>query len=260
MPLLRGRAFERSDDSSSAPVLMINETLARLNYPGVDPVGRMVTWNGKPHWRIIGVVGATRLDSLSEDAIPILYTTPLQSPRRSRYFVVRADTPPDQLLVAARRALRSVDPTIAITDALPMSRRIHASLGGQRFRAALMATLGALALVLAIVGIYGVVAYSVSRRVREIGIRMALGEGVSDVRRRVVFDALRVAALGIALGVPLAAAAGKWLTVFLVGVSPHDLTLFVAAASVLMAVVIGAAYGPARRAARVDPMSALRAD
>jgi putative ABC transport system permease protein len=183
-----------------------------------------------------------------------------QSSRRARYFVIRSDLPADQILAAARAALRRIDPTIALTDPATMEQRIQASLGAQRFRAALMATLGVLALALAVIGIYGVVAYSVTRRTREIGIRMALGEAAGDVRRRVVGDALRVAAIGIALGFVLAVGAGKWLTVFLISVSPYDVTLLGTAAAVLTAVVVAAAYGPARRAARVDPVTALRGE
>jgi ABC-type antimicrobial peptide transport system permease subunit len=183
-----------------------------------------------------------------------------QAPRRGRSIVVRADAPADQVISAARLTLRRIDPTIALTDVATMDQRVQASLGAQRFRAALMATLGALALVLAVIGIYGVVAYSVSRRTREIGIRMALGEASHEVRRRVVVDAFRGASWGLGLGAALALASGKWLTVFLVGVSPYDGAMLSVAFGLIAAVIVVAAYGPARRAARVDPVTALRAD
>src|SRR5262249_37659209 len=152
--------------------------------------------------------------------------------------------------------LRQIDQTIALTDIATMQQRIENSLGAQRFRAALMATLGALALALAVIGIYSVVAYSVSRRTREIGIRMALGEASHAVRRRVVMDALRNASWGLAIGVGLALLSGKWLTSFLVDVSPHDAAILTSAFGLLGGVVVAAAYGPARRAARVDPVTA----
>jgi ABC-type antimicrobial peptide transport system permease subunit len=190
----------------------------------------------------------------------MLYASTRQAPRRSRYFLIRSDLPSDQVLTAARAALRRIDGTIALTDVSTMERRVDASLGAQRFRAALMAALGGLALVLAVVGIYGVVAQTVTRRTREIGIRMALGEAAHEVQRRVVVDALRVASVGIVAGVVLALLAGKWLTVFLVNVSPYDARLLGGAAVALAVVVSAAAYGPARRAARVDPVTALRAD
>ena len=220
--LVRGRSFTPQDDSASEHVVMINEVLARRIYPGQDPVGRLIAWNGQPHWRIVGVLATTRQYSLSEDPTPILYVPERQAPRRSRYVVVRGDAPAEQVIASARVALRQIDPTIALTDVETMERRIDNSLGAQRFRAALMATLGALALALAVIGIYGVVAYSVSRRTREIGIRMALGEASGAVRRRVVIDAFRSASWGLGIGVGLALLSGKWLTSFLVDVSPHD--------------------------------------
>jgi putative ABC transport system permease protein len=260
IPLLRGRSFTRQDDSASEHVAMINEAAATRFYPGQDPVGHRVRWNGQDHWRIVGVVGSTHLGSLSDELAPVLYVPASQAPRRSRYLVVRADVSPEQVIAAARTALRQIDPTIALSDIATMEERIERSLGAERFRAALMATLGALALALAIVGIYGVVAYSVSRRTREIGIRMALGEASHEVRRRVVLDALRLAGLGLVIGVALALFSGKCLTVFLVGVNPYDGLMLAATTGILTAVIVAAAYGPARRAARVEPVTALRAD
>ena len=213
-----------------------------------------------PHWRVIGVVASTHLAALSDEMKPVLYIPEEQAPGRSRYVVVRGHASMSDIIAQTRARLRDIDPTVALTDIDTMDRRIALSLGAERFRAVLMATLGGLALALAIVGIYGVVAYSVSRRTREIGIRMALGEASSDVRRRVVTDALRVASAGLAIGLVLALLGGKWLSAFLVGVSPNDGRLLTATASVLVAVVAATAYGPARRAAKVDPMTALRAD
>lgn len=260
IPIVRGRSFAARDDSASEHVVLINDALAKRDYAGLDPVGRFITWNGQPHWRIVGVLGSTRMRSLDEAPLPVLYVPEAQAPRRSRYLVVRSDASADQVVAAARIALRRIDPTIALADVATMERRIDASLGAQRFRAVLMTTLGALALVLALVGIYSVVGYSVSRRTREIGIRMALGEASHAVRRRVVYDAFRVAALGLAVGIVIALVCGKWLTAFLVGVNPYDGLLLAAATVMLAGVVLAAAYGPARRAARIDPMEALRAD
>jgi ABC-type antimicrobial peptide transport system permease subunit len=191
---------------------------------------------------------------------PVLYIPEAQAPRQSRYVVVRGNASAKEIMSAARARLREIDPTVALTDVATMDERIASSLGAERFRAVLMATLGTLALVLAIVGIYGVVAYSVSRRTREIGIRMALGEASHEVRRRVVADALRVASGGLVIGLALALLGGKWLAAFLVGVSPNDGRLLAATVGVLVAVVAATAYGPARRAAKADPMTALRAD
>ena len=259
LPVVRGRAFTVADDSTTEPVVVINEALAKRYYPSTDPIGHVIDWNYK-NWRIVGVVASTYMSSLWEETPAILYASTSQVPRRARYFLVRSDGAMDKTLAAARAALHRVDPTIAITDAESMEERVDASLRAHRFRAALMVSLGGLALLLAVIGIYGVVAHTVTRRTREIGIRMALGEGSGDVQRRVVTDAMRVASIGIVLGLGLALLAGKWLTVFLVGVSPRDPAMLVASAVGLAAVVCCAAFGPARRAARVDPVTALRAE
>jgi putative ABC transport system permease protein len=258
--LLRGRSFTALDDSAGERVVMINDALARREYPGQDPIGRLVTWNGQQHWRIVGLVATAKLQSLSEEASAVLYVPEAQAPRRSRYIVIRGDAPAEEIVASARARLREIDPTVALTDIATMDDRIRASLGAERFRAALMATLGALALALAVIGIYSVVAYSVSRRTHEIGIRMALGEGAREVRRRVVAEAFRTAAWGLGIGLALALACGKWLAVFLVDVSPRDSSMLAIAFGLIVLVVAVAAYGPARRAARVDPVSALRAE
>jgi putative ABC transport system permease protein len=260
IPLLRGRGFVASDDSLAEPVVVVNEALVKRYYGGSDALGKYISYNGRNHWRIVGVLASTHVDNLWDEPEPVLYVSSRQIPRSSRYFIVRSSIPSTQVLTAARAALRGIDPTIALTDPASMEERIHTSLGPQRFRAALMATLGLLALVLAVIGIYGVVAYSVTRRTREIGIRMALGEAGRDVRTRVVGDALRVASIGIGVGIALALIAGKWLAIFLVGVSPRDPAMLFGSAIGLAAVVCAAAYGPARRAARVDPVTALRAE
>jgi putative ABC transport system permease protein len=260
IPLLRGRGFLASDDSASEPVVVVNEALVKRYYGGADALGRFINYNGRDHWRVVGVVASTHMDNLWDQPEPILYVSSRQIPRSARYFVVRSTFSASEVLSSARTALRGIDPSIALTDPAAMEDRIETSLGPQRFRAVLMATLGVLALALAVIGIYGVVAYTVTRRTREIGIRMALGEAAHEVRSRVVGDALRVASIGIVVGVALALLAGKWLSVFLVDVSPRDPRMLIAAALGLTAVVCAAAYGPARRAARVDPVSALRSE
>jgi len=259
LPMIRGRTFTASDDSTAEPVVVVNEAFAKHFFPSADPIGHVIDWNYK-NWKIVGVVASSYISSLWEETPPILYASTGQNPRRGRYFVVRSDLSPDNMLVAARAALHRVDPTIALTEPASMRERVDASLRAHRFRAAMMVSLGGLALLLAVIGIYGVVAHAVTRRTREIGIRMALGEASRDVQRRVVGDAMRVASVGIGLGLVLALLAGRWLAVFLIGVSPSDPGLLAASALGLAAVVSCAAYGPARRAARVDPVTALRAE
>jgi putative ABC transport system permease protein len=260
LQLRRGRGFTASDDSASERVVIVNDALVKRYFDGVDPLGRYIDYNGQKNWRVVAVVASTHIENLWDDPAPVLYVPTRQHPRSSRFVMVRSSLQSGEVLSAARAALRRIDPTIALTDPATMDERIQSSLAPQRFRAAMMATLGALALLLAIIGIYGVVAYTVTRRTREIGIRMALGEAAGAVRTRVVADALRVASTGIVAGVGLALLAGKWLTIFLVDVSPRDPRMLIGASLALAAVVCAAAYGPARRAARVDPVTALRAE
>ena len=175
-------------------------------------------------------------------------------------MVVSANGAPLSLLPDVRAAIRSVDPTIPISDVRTMTDRLSHAAATQRFRAALISTLGVLALLLATIGIYGVVASAVVRRTREIGVRMALGEESSRVRRRVVTEAIGMAGAGIAVGVAGAVVAGRWMATFLVGVSPTDVRMLIGAAVMLVFMTIVAAYVPARRASEVDPMVALRSE
>lgn len=269
--LTRGREFTARDDDHSPDVAMVNETLARRMFGGADPVGKVIGWNARPDpkvpghsiirdWTIVGVVHTARMISLWEDPMPMLYVPAAQAVRSSRYVVLRSTRPPAELLSESRAVLRAVDPTIPMSDVATMDDRIARSLGEQRFRAVLMATLSGLALVLALIGIHGVVANAVARRTREIGVRIALGQTAFDVASRVVLDALRVAAAGVAIGLVLALLTGRWPAAFLIGVSVHDPGTLTAAAGGMLGVVAAAAAIPARRAARVDPMVALKAE
>lgn len=258
VPLLRGRWFTAADDAGSERVVVINEAAARRFYAGEDPLGRFIRWNAGPHWRIVGVVGSTRANSLSQAPQPMLFAPMPQMPQWPRYVVVRANLPPDVLLPALRARLQAIDPTVALADPATMTERIDKSLGPQRFRAVLVTSIAALALLLSVVGVYGVVAYAVSRRTREIGIRMALGEDAFGVRRHVIGGVLRVAGAGLAVGLLLSLAAGRWLSGFLVGVSASDPRILAAAVAALLVIVVAAADAPARRASRVDPILVMR--
>jgi putative ABC transport system permease protein len=256
--LLRGRSFTAADDSASEPVVMMNDAAARRFYNGEDPVGRFISYNGKPHWRIIGVLSSPHVDNLWDQPEPVLYVSSLQLPRRSRYVVIRSDSRPEHVLTAAREKLHAIDPSIAITNPASMEDRIHTSLGPQRFRATLMVTLGGLALVLAIIGIYGVVAYTVTRRTREIGIRMAIGAQQNNVIAIVVKHGLAVALPGAVVGIIASVGVTRLLGSILFGVRPTDPVTLSAVAVLLLIVALLACYLPARRATRVDPLVALR--
>jgi putative ABC transport system permease protein len=259
IPVVAGRTFSSADARAAPRVAIVNDVLAKRFYPGQNPVGHVINWN-RDDWEIIGVVGSTRLVSMLEQPEPEMFTSDLQVTPRSRYVILQSTMPVDQLIPRVRTALRDIDPTIAITELATMDERMADAVAPQRFRAALVAGLGTLAVVLSMLGVYGVVAYAVSRRTREIGIRMALGEARGKIRRRVVGSALRIAAAGAAVGVVLATAVSRWLSSFLVGVSPRDPLTLVAATAVLLGVATAAAYIPARRASRVDPVVALRSD
>jgi putative ABC transport system permease protein len=254
-----GRTFQAPDADSAPRVVIINRALAAKYYPGENPVGRVINWN-REDWRIVGVTGTARMTNLYDDPEPELYASTTQNVRRSRFVLVKSTIPPDRLLPSIRRSMRAIDPTISINDIATLEQRVTDSVAPQRFRAALVSGLGLLALLLSIVGIYGVLAYSVNRRTREIGIRMALGEERSSVRRRVVATSLRMVAVGGAAGIVAALLVGRWLAGFVVGISPRDPAMLAAVSAVLLVAAVLAAYIPARRASRVDPLTAIRSD
>jgi predicted permease len=258
--VVAGRTFARSDDSLAPRVVMINRALAGSAFAGEDPVGKTIYWNGKDHWTIIGIVDDARDRSLIEAAPPMLYVGIPQNPRRGRYLVVRGAGAAEDLGPAIRRVMREIDPTVPLNEMRTLEEGMSRAAAAYRFRAWLMASLGALACVLAIVGIYGVVSDSVARRTRDIGIRMALGQDAGAVRRDILQSVLRLAAAGVALGVLASFAAGRSVAGMLYGVEARDPLMLLSSVVVVLAVAIVAALIPARRASRIDPMVALRAE
>jgi putative ABC transport system permease protein len=260
--MVRGRTLTERDDERAPRVVVINERLAERVFPGEDPVGKRIEWQGVAHWEIVGVARATRQWNLATDPEPVLYApaSVFGAGARARFVVVKTTVPPERVTAAIRRAVSRVDATLSINDLSTMEARVAASLAPERFRATLGGALGSLALVLATLGLYAVVAYTVVRRTREIGIRMALGEDAGRVQRGVLLGALRLGAAGTAIGAMLALGAGGWLSSFLVGVGARDAGLLAAVSAVLLAVAALAAYLPARRASRVDPVVALRGE
>ncbi len=259
VPVISGRTFTVADDSASPSVVVINKALAAKYYPGVDPIGRTISWNFT-HWTIVGVVGGMRMDNLVDEPDPAFYAPSTQVVMRSRFVAIKSAAPLDQLIRQVRQCISGIDPTIAVTDIATMSDRLHETIAPQRFRAAMVAGLGLLALVLSIIGIYGVVAHDVGRQTRDIGIRMALGETARGVVGRVIAAALRPALAGAAVGVLLAIAARQWLASLLPGIGSGNIGILAAATGVMLTVAALAAYLPARRASRVDPLRALHSD
>lgn len=271
IPLVRGRALERQDARGAPGVALINRAMAERFWPGEDPIGRRVTigWEATaegPYWRtIVGVVEDSRFLGLNRAARPELYLPLAQLPWRPQQatFVVRVEPgDPAAIAAAVQAEIRAVDPEIPLFDIAPMRRvmRDHASIAPLRTAAGLLGLFGAIALCLAAIGLYGVISYSVAQRTHEIGIRGALGADRASVLRLVLGQGMRTVAIGVAVGLAGAFAATRVLTGLLFGVDPADPVTFGGVALVLAAVALLAMLVPAGRAARVDPMVALRAE
>ena len=260
LPILEGRSFTTADDSAAPRVVMINETLAKQAFPGVDPVGKTIHWS-KEQWRIIGVVADARDKSLIEAPPKMLYAHYPQRLARTRWVIVRTNAARGaDLIPPVRAALRTLDPTVPLSYIATLDDRIADSVAAHRFRAWLVGSLGLLACVLALLGIYAIVSQAVTRRTREIGIRIALGQDSASVQREVVGAAIRVAAAGSLVGVGLSVAVGRSLSTFLYAVNGRDPFILGSAAMLLLACCGLASFFPARRASRVDPVVALRAE
>ena len=264
IPVVRGREFETRDTAGAPAVAVVNEEFARRYIAGRDPVGQHISMPSEPPYvaEVVGVAGTSKHRTLGENQAAAVYEPFLQRGNRGRFLHVlvrmRNGTPPAPADV--QRLLAQSDPSAAIDVQTMRSTLAFAFLPSQ-VGAALLGSLGLLGLALAMVGLYAAIACSVSRRIGEIGIRMALGASRSKVLRLVVGDALTLAAVGIVLGLSIAALVTRPLAMFLVsGLSATDPVAFVATAALMAAVSMLAAWIPARRAMRVDPAAALRAE
>jgi len=260
--ILRGRGVTDRDDDRSSPVLIVSETMARTYWPGEDPIGKRVTigYNNTGPREVIGIVADVKERALSESSRPEMYAAFPQTPWPFFTVVVRTDREPTSLAAALRAAVLRLDPEQPPGDVQTLTHYVRDASAQSRFTAALAGTFAALATLLAGLGIYGVLAYSVAQRRREIGIRMALGANAADVRWLVVGQALTLGGAGVAAGLVGALALTRVLASLLFGVGASDPLTFSLVCLLLMIVVAWAAYVPARRATRVDPLVALRAD
>lgn len=272
--VLRGRALRDTDTANSAPVLVINEAMAKKYWPKQDPIGQeLVIGKGlgddfnDPPRQIVGVVRNIRETSIQDGEIPVMYVPQSQQPDGVTRlaasvlpvsWAIRGSADPSGLRSAIARELRAVDAAVAPAHERPMEKVVAASTARQNFNMLLLAVFAGVALILAAIGVYGVMAYSVQRRTREMGIRMALGAGGSDLLKLVLADAMKMAAGGVAAGLALAFAATRLLAGLLYGVKPFDPFTFAAVAGILSAVAFLASYIPARRAAAAEPTVALR--
>jgi putative ABC transport system permease protein len=263
IPVSRGRDFADGDGYEGTPVAIVNEALARQAFPGVDPIGRkiMCGLDSLRFMTIVGVVGNVREYDPSLAPLPELYMPYRQHPGygASLTLVARTSGEPMTLANAFRETIRTADPDVPVR-ATTMTETLAASVATPRFRTLLVGTFAALALALAIAGVYGVMAYAVSRRTAEIGVRMAMGAASADILRLVIGQGVRLAAAGIVLGSAMAYGLAQLLRGMLFAVAPADPIVFLAVPAALLLTAAAATAIPALRAARVDPMSALRAD
>jgi putative ABC transport system permease protein len=261
--LLRGRDFLASDTADSLPVTIINNAMAKKFWPGSDPLGKQVGPGSTlyPAATIIGIVADTKRLSLREEPAPemfVLYNQKVWPSLLTMDVVLRTKIDPASASASARQAIHSVDPDLPLAKISTLETLLDESVTQQRFAMLVLGVFGALALLLASIGMYGVISYSTMQRTPEIGIRMALGAQPRNVLAMVLTHGARLAALGIAIGVAAALAMSHLLSSFLFGVPPADPATFAAVALVLSAVALFACYIPARRAMRVDPAVALR--
>jgi predicted permease len=260
IPVLEGRSFAQTDDERAARVAVVNQAFARQLFGQADAIGRRVGLGApaREMMEVVGVVKDAKHVDLREAPAPMLYVPFAQHPRPLRELEVRTAGDPTAVVSVLRRELAGVDPRVPVLGPLSLRERVDASIAGERLIAKLSAGFGALALGLASIGLYGVMAYVVARRTAEIGIRMALGARRADVRRLVLRDTLALVLGGMLIGLPAALAAGRLLSSQLYGLTWRDPFAIMAGLSMLSAAALAAAYLPARRAARVDPLVALR--
>jgi putative ABC transport system permease protein len=258
--LLKGRLFDDRDRASTTPVCLVDETFAAAHWPGQDPIGQRINLGGKDDtWvEIVGVVNHVKNYGVDQDSRVETYLPYTQSPRRSFTFVVRTSGTAVGIVDGIRSAVRAVDPTVPVFDASTLDDQLADSRAPRRVAALLTGSFAALALLLAAVGIYGVVSYSVTRRTSEIGIRLALGADPSHILRLVVGRGLALAGGGIVLGLVVALALSRLVSALLFQVSPMDPPTFSLTPVLLAATALVACYLPARRAMGVDPSVALR--
>lgn len=262
IPLRAGRQFTGADLPGAPAVALVNETFQRRFFPGEDPVGKRINTGSErePYWnQIVGVVGDVKYNGIADDVQPAIYQAAAQQPSAGGFLIIKTDlADPLTLTPAVRNCVRAIDSDLPLTQISTMDGRLSRAVSEPRFRTTLIAVFAGVALLLACIGIYGVISYSVSLRTHEIGIRMALGAQANDVLGMVIRQAIRLTIVGLILGLSASYALTSLMSNLLFGVKPTDTTTFVATALLLTITALIASYLPARRAARVDPLVALR--
>ena len=265
VPLIAGRFFDEHDTGDKPPVVIINDTLARTYFPGTSAVGRRLKDGGperpnNPWMMIVGVVGDVKYSGLDVPPEAAFYLSYRQYPQTRRFVVLRTPTDSQAALAAVRSVVAGLDRDLPIAHVRTIEALMSASIASPRFRTTLVATFACIGLLLAAIGIYGVIAYAVAERTRELGVRIALGATAADVIRLVLGETLALTGAGVAVGILGAVATTRLMASLLFGVSSTDVFTFAAIAAVLVTAALLASYLPARRATRIDPMVSLRAE
>jgi predicted permease len=271
IPLRAGRLFTERDTKDTPGAVVINETMARKYYGSANPVGRQFKWGPRdspvPLREIIGVVADVKQRTLDEEPMPSVYHAVMQQDTglnvpmyRGLSYVVRARMAPTSVSASIRAAIRSVDPKLVVLNVRPMDAIVGQTIASRKFNATLLGLFAALALALASTGVYGVLQYSVIQRRREMGIRIAIGAASSDLIRLIVGQAVGLAAIGVTIGLVGAVALTRVIRALLFNTDPLDTVTFVASALVLLSIAALSSYLPARRALRIDPTIAMRAE
>ena len=257
---LRGRDFAENEDKKEARVAVVNETFAKKFFPGIDPIGKRFNFSGPkdPLWQIIGVCSDGKYNTLAETPQPAVFRPQFRDYDTVVTLVARAEGDPRSMIAPLRKEFQEMDPTLPLYDIKTLTEHMKIPLFPARMAANVLGSFGVLALVLAAIGIYGVMSYVVAGRTREIGLRMALGAQLRHVRQLILGQGMILASIGFGLGLVIVFILARFLTSMLYGVSPTDPITFIAITFLLAAVALVACYIPARRAARVDPMVALR--
>ncbi len=262
IPLLRGRDFNDLDVEGRPRAAIVNETMVKTHFAGVDPLGKRISFGGVngPWYEIVGVAKDSKYATLAEAPLPVAYLPVAQNHETGMTLYVRASGSPTALIASIRHEIQAIEPNLPLPGVETMSQTIGTSLYAARMGAWLLGVFGGLALLLAAIGIYGVLSFSIARRTREMGIRLALGAETQDVFLLVVRDGMLLVVVGIAIGLTAGLAAARSVASLLYGVQPSDLPTFMAMTAVLGVVALVACAIPARRAMRVPATTALRAD
>jgi putative ABC transport system permease protein len=262
VPLLRGRAFTELDNQTAPPVVIVNQTMADKYWPHQDPIGKHFSLKTATAvaktLQIVGVAGNGKYLFVAEDPTPFFYVPFAQNYTSARSLQVRSSVPPEGLLIPIQAEIHKLAPDLPVTEAKTMQQSMRDELLEFRLGAEVAAAMGAIGLILAVIGIYGIVSFSTARRTREIGIRMALGGSARDVMSLILRQGAGMVIAGLGIGFLIALGVTRVMARLLIGVSPSDPVTYATVALLLTVVALLACWIPARRATRVDPGAALR--